>query len=67
MGERGTEHMLIVLLARGEGGASQILRALGADPNRIQSEMKKRAWPASVPGPNAGDNGTIARNDPRGP
>jgi ATP-dependent Clp protease ATP-binding subunit ClpC len=53
-GKPGTEHMLIVLLARGEGGASEILRALGADPNRSRFEMKKRAWPASVPGPGAG-------------
>ena len=35
--------MLIVLTARGEGGASEILRALGADPNRIRFETKKRA------------------------
>jgi ATP-dependent Clp protease ATP-binding subunit ClpC len=51
MGEPGAEHMLIVLTARGEGGASVILRALGADPNRIRFETKKRAWPSSVPGP----------------
>ena len=43
--------MLIVLTARGEGGASEMLRALGADPNRIRFETKKRAWPSSVPGP----------------
>ena len=49
MGEPGTEHMLIVLTARGEGGASEILRALGADPN-IRFDTKKRAWPSSVPG-----------------
>ncbi len=54
MGEPGSEHMLIVLLAHGEGGASEILRALGADPNRIRFEIKKRAWPASVQGPDAG-------------
>lgn len=52
MGEPGTEHMLVVLLARGAGGASEILRALGVDPGRVRFEMKKRAWPASGPGPN---------------
>jgi ATP-dependent Clp protease ATP-binding subunit ClpC len=51
MGEPGTEHMLVVLTVRGEGGASEVLRALGADPNRIRFETKKRAWPSSVPGP----------------
>jgi ATP-dependent Clp protease ATP-binding subunit ClpA len=50
MGEPGTEHMLIVLTARGEGGVSEILRGLGADPNRIRFETKRRAWPSSVPG-----------------
>lgn len=59
MGEPGTEHMLIVLTARGEGGASEILRALGADPNRIRFETKKRAWPSSVPGPQGQVRGTI--------
>jgi ATP-dependent Clp protease ATP-binding subunit ClpC len=51
MGEPGTEHLLVVLTRRGEGGASEILRALGVDPNRIRFETKKRAWPSSVPGP----------------
>jgi ATP-dependent Clp protease ATP-binding subunit ClpC len=51
LGEPGTAHMLIVLTARGEGGAGEVLRALGADPNRIRFETKKRAWPSSVPGP----------------
>ena len=51
LGEPGPEHMLIVLTARGEGGASEILRALGADPNRIRFETKKSASPSSVPGP----------------
>jgi hypothetical protein len=51
MGEPGTEHLLVVLTRGGEGGASEILRALGADPNRIRFETKKRAWPSSAPGP----------------
>ena len=51
--------MLIVLTARGEGGASEILRALGADPNRIRFDAKKRASPSSVPGPRGQVRGTI--------
>jgi len=49
MGEPGTEHMLIVIVRRGEGGACDILRALGAAPHTIRSETKKRAWPSSSP------------------
>lgn len=67
MGKPGTEHMLIVLLARGEGGASEILRALGADPNRIRFETKKRAWPASVPGTGAGSTGQVRVTIHEGP
>jgi ATP-dependent Clp protease ATP-binding subunit ClpC len=48
LGEPGTEHMLIVIVRRGGGGACEILRALGADPHRIRSATKKRAWPPSV-------------------
>ena len=60
LGEPGTEHMLIVLLARGEGGACEILRALEADPNRIRFETKKRAWLSNVaPRPGAQLRGTI--------
>jgi ATP-dependent Clp protease ATP-binding subunit ClpA len=53
LGEPGTEHILIVIVRRGEGGACEILRALGADPHRIRFETKKRAWPSSSPGPGA--------------
>ncbi len=56
LGEPGTEHMLIVIVRRGEGGACEILRALGADPHRIRSETKKRAWPSSVA---AGSRGQV--------
>jgi hypothetical protein len=53
LGEPGTEHVLIVIVRRGEGGACEILRALGADPHRIRFETKKRAWPSSFPRPGA--------------
>jgi ATP-dependent Clp protease ATP-binding subunit ClpC len=53
MGEPGAELMLAVLLARGEGGASAILRAVGADPNSIRAEMKKQIRPG--PGAPSGD------------
>jgi ATP-dependent Clp protease ATP-binding subunit ClpC len=59
MGEPGTEHMLIALVARGEGRASEILRALGTDPNRVRFETKRRAWPPSVAGPGAGPRGQV--------
>ena len=52
MGEPGTEHVLIVLTAFAARVApSEILRALGADPNRIRLKNKKRASPWSVPEP----------------
>lgn len=53
MGEAGTEHLLIVIVRRGEGGACDILRALGADPHRIRFQTKKRLWPSSFPEPGA--------------
>lgn len=40
MGAPGIEHMLIVMVRRGDGGACEILRALGADPHRIRFETK---------------------------
>jgi ATP-dependent Clp protease ATP-binding subunit ClpA len=43
MGGPTTTDMLLALLARGEGGASEVLRALGADPNAMRAEVKKRA------------------------
>ena len=39
------EHILIVVIGRGESGASQILRELGADPHRIRSAAKMLASP----------------------
>lgn len=54
LGKPGTEHMLIVIVGRGEGRACDILRALDADPHRIRFETKKLAWPSSVPEPGAG-------------
>jgi ATP-dependent Clp protease ATP-binding subunit ClpC len=50
LGEPGTEHMLIVIVGRGEGGTCEILRVLGADPHRIRFDTKKRAWPGAGPG-----------------
>jgi ATP-dependent Clp protease ATP-binding subunit ClpA len=56
MGEPGTEHMLIVLTACGEGGVSEILRGLGADPNRIRFETKKRLGHGAFQGLGQEDN-----------
>jgi hypothetical protein len=56
MGELGTEHMLIVLTACGEGGVSEILRGLGANPNRIRFETKKRLGPGAFQGLGQEDN-----------
>jgi ATP-dependent Clp protease ATP-binding subunit ClpA len=53
MGVPGTEHVLVVIMRRGEGGACDILRALGVDPHRVRFEAKKRAWPSSIPQPGA--------------
>jgi hypothetical protein len=50
LGEPGTEHMLIVIVGRGQGGACEILRMLGADPHRIRFATKQRAWPSAGPG-----------------
>jgi ATP-dependent Clp protease ATP-binding subunit ClpC len=51
MGAPATEHVLIVIVRRGEGGACEILRALEADPHRVRFETKKRACPSSFPDP----------------
>jgi ATP-dependent Clp protease ATP-binding subunit ClpA len=48
LGEPGTEHMLLVIVSRPEGGACEILRALGADPNRVRIATKKRSWPVEA-------------------
>ena len=53
LGEPGTHHLLIVIMRRGEGGACDLLRALGVDPNRVRFETKKRWMPASFPKPGA--------------
>lgn len=39
------EHLLVMLLARGEGPASEVLVAIGANPGQIRAEAKQRAWP----------------------
>lgn len=64
MGEPGTEHMLIVIVRRGEGGACEILRALGADPHRIRFETKTRAWPSSFPEPGTRPTVRLVRSVP---
>ena len=52
LGKPSTEHMLVVLLGRGEdGGVCEIVRELGADPRRIRSETKRHAWPSDAAGP----------------
>lgn len=43
MGETGTEHILIVLVAKGDG-AREVLRFLDVNPDRVRSEAKKRAF-----------------------
>ncbi|HEY1775441.1 MAG TPA: Clp protease N-terminal domain-containing protein [Solirubrobacteraceae bacterium] len=57
MGEPGPEHVMIVLLRRGEGGASEVLRELGADPNQVRFETKERAFPREGPGSSLGSRG----------
>ena len=59
MGEPGTEHMLIVLVRRGEGGACDILRALGVDPHQVRFETKKRVWPSSFSQPGTRTRGEV--------
>lgn len=49
MGAPGTAHVLIVIARRGEGGACEILRQLGADPHQMRFAAKKLAWPSSFP------------------
>ena len=62
MGEAGTEHMLIVLVRGGQGGAGELLTALRVDPNRIRFETRKRAWPSDFGG--AGTSAGHGRQDP---
>ena len=49
----------IALIGGGQGSASEILRALGADPNSIRFAAKKPALPTSLPGPLGLLRGTI--------
>lgn len=42
--------LLVVLLRRGQGPASEVLVALGADPDAVRAEAKRRAWPSAPPG-----------------
>jgi ATP-dependent Clp protease ATP-binding subunit ClpA len=59
MGAAETEHMLILIVRGGDGGACEILRALGADPHRIRFATKKRAWPSSFPDPRGRSTGEL--------
>jgi hypothetical protein len=59
MGAPSTEHMLIVIVRRDEGGACEILCALGADPHRVRFETKKRAWPSGFPDPDGRSTGEV--------
>jgi Clp amino terminal domain, pathogenicity island component len=59
MGTPSTEHILIVIVRNGDGGACEILRALGTDPHRIRFETKKQAWPSSFPEPGAKTTGEL--------
>jgi ATP-dependent Clp protease ATP-binding subunit ClpC len=61
LNEPGTEHMLLVLVGRGERGACEILRARGADPAQIRFATKKQAWPSSFAGPGPSVEGRSVR------
>jgi hypothetical protein len=43
------EHLLLAIAHVAEGGGSELLRALGADPEQIRAAVQKRA-PAPKPG-----------------
>lgn len=43
----GTEHILLGLLREGEGVASRVLETLGADPQKIRTQVRTRAGGAS--------------------
>ena len=59
LGEPGTEHILIALVARGEGSVSEILRTFGADPNKVRFETKKRVAQSRRAGLSAGPRGQV--------
>jgi ATP-dependent Clp protease ATP-binding subunit ClpC len=59
LGKPGAEHILIVIVARGDGCVCDILRVLDADPRRIRFETKKLAWPSSIPGAGARETGEV--------
>lgn len=47
----GTEHILLGLLREGEGVASRVLETLGADPQKIRTQVGSNSWcsPSSWP------------------
>ncbi len=45
----GTEHILLGLLREGEGVASRVLETLGADPQKIRTQVRPRLGLQSVP------------------
>ena len=55
----GSEHLLVGVMRDRE--ARQVLQALGADPDVIGAEVKKRAWPYVGPGPSL----TLMTDHPR--
>lgn len=40
----GTEHILLGLLREGEGVASRVLETLGADPQKIRTQVRLQGW-----------------------
>ena len=44
----GTEHLLLGLIALGEGVAAQVLANLGVDLRRVRSEIEKIVGPATT-------------------
>jgi hypothetical protein len=45
----GTEHVLLGLIAEQSGAASQVLRSLGVDVNRVRAEIEKVVSPGPTP------------------
>jgi hypothetical protein len=62
--EPKAEHILVALIGRGEAGASEILRARGADRNSIRFAAKKLASPTSVAGRGEHCGSRSARSHP---
>jgi hypothetical protein len=44
----GTEHILLGLLREGEGVASRVLETLGADPQKIRTQVPRHSHPLPV-------------------